>query len=241
MREIRAAIEEKKKAGLLTDEEIREVASRPLRPVLQPHDLKSGLLAELLERPSRWNFEFETEAIYRSSRGGAGRVLEGIRRALRPVQKLFWNPTPMIAALSRQKDVNTAYAHLLHNLVLEVTRLNLEIVDLKNRSLQLQSRLELLARREKTLESMALGPPPAPRGPAHPRPPRAGRVRPAHGGGAGQQRVNPPRARGRRLRAHGRAAHRHGPGLLPRRDGTRGPPALRRRAHERGLRRPHHP
>ena len=52
MREIRAAIEEKKKAGLLTDEEIREIASRPLRPVLQPHDLKSGLLAELLERPS---------------------------------------------------------------------------------------------------------------------------------------------------------------------------------------------
>jgi hypothetical protein len=74
------------------------------------------------------------------------------------VQKLFWNPTPMIAALSRQKDVNTAYAHLLHNLVLEVTRLNLEIVDLKNRSLQLQSRLDFLARREKTLEAMALDP-----------------------------------------------------------------------------------
>ena len=103
MREIRAAIEEKKKAGLLTDEEIREVASRPLRPVLQPHDLKSGLLAELLERPSRWNFDFETEAIYRSSRGGAGRVLEAVRRLLRPIQKLFWNPTPMIAALSGRR------------------------------------------------------------------------------------------------------------------------------------------
>ena len=63
----------------------------------------------------------------------------------------------MIAALSRQKDVNTAYAHLLHNLVLEVTRLNLEVVDLKSRALQLQGRLELQARREKTLESMALG------------------------------------------------------------------------------------
>lgn len=158
MREIRAAIEEKKKAGLLTDEEIREVASRPLRPVLQPHDLKSGLLAELLERPSRWNFDFEKEAIYRSSRGGAGRVLEGIRRLLRPIQKLFWNPTPMIAALSRQKDVNAAYAHLLHNLVLEMTRLNLELVDLRSRTLELQERLELQVRREKTLETMVLGP-----------------------------------------------------------------------------------
>ena len=157
LREIREAIEEKKKAGLLTDEEIREVASRPLRPVLQPHDLKSGLLAELLEQPSRWNSEFETASIYRSSRGAAGRVLEAVRRALRPIQKLFWNPTPMIAALSRQKDINAAYAHLLHNLVLEVTRLNLEIVDLRSRTLQLQGRLEFQARREKTLETMALG------------------------------------------------------------------------------------
>jgi hypothetical protein len=157
MREIRAAIEEKKKAGLITDEEIREVATRPLPPVLQPHDLKSGLLAELLERPSRWNYAFDPDTLFRSSRSGSGRALEWVRRVLRPVQKLFWNPTPMIAALSRQGDLNTTYAHVLHNLVLEVTRLNLEIVDLKSRTLQLQGRLEFQARREKTLEAMALG------------------------------------------------------------------------------------
>ena len=154
LREIREAIEEKKKAGLLTDEEIREVASRPLRPVLQPHDLKSGLLAELLEQPSRWNSEFETASIYRSSRGAAGRALEAVRRVLRPVQKLFWNPNPMISALSRQSDLNTYYVHLLHNLSAELTRLNLEVQELKNRSLQLQARLDLQARREKTLEAM---------------------------------------------------------------------------------------
>jgi len=157
LRDIRAALEEKKKAGLITEEEVREVATRPLRPVLQPHDLKSGLLAELLEHPSRWNFDFEADTLYRSSRGGSGRALEWIRRRLRPIQKLFWNPTPMIAALSRQKDLNTAYAHVLHNLVLEVTRLNLEVVDLRSRALQLQARLEFQARREKTLESLALG------------------------------------------------------------------------------------
>ena len=157
MREIRAALEEKKKAGLVTDEEIREVSTRPLRPVLQPHDLKSGLLAELLEHPSRWNYDFAADTVYRSRPGGAGRALEWIRSRLRPIQKLFWNPTPMIAALSRQKDLNTTYAHVLHNLVLEVTRLNLEVVDLRSRTLQLQARLEFQARREKTLESMALG------------------------------------------------------------------------------------
>jgi hypothetical protein len=39
---------------------------------------------------------------------------------------------------------------------LEVTRLNLEIQDLKNRNLQLQGRVEFLARREKTLEDMVV-------------------------------------------------------------------------------------
>ena len=157
LREVRDTIEDKKRRGLLTDEEIREVATQPLHPVLQPHDLKSSLLAELLEQPSRWNFDFQPDTVYRSSRGSAGRALEAVRRALRPVQKLFWNPTPMIAALSRQKDVNAAYAHLLHNLVLEVSRLNLEVVDLRSRTLQLQARLDFQARREKTLEAMALG------------------------------------------------------------------------------------
>ena len=43
----------------------------------------------------------------------------------------------MIAALSRQADLNRFSAHLLHNLVLELTRLDLELVELKNRNLQL--------------------------------------------------------------------------------------------------------
>jgi hypothetical protein len=83
-----------------------------------------------------------------------GRALETVRRVLKPVQKLFWNPNPMIDALSRQSDLNKYYVHLFHNLALELTRLNLEVQELKNRNLQLQGRLELLARREKTLESM---------------------------------------------------------------------------------------
>jgi hypothetical protein len=152
MRQVRRRIQEKKQ-GVLTDAEVREIAEHRLERVLEAHDLKSGLLAELLGDPARWNFSFEPDAIYRSSRGGA---LERLRALLRPVQKLFWNPTPMISALSRQSDLNLTYVHLLHNLVLEVTRLNLEVQELKNRTLQLQGRLEAQARREKTLESMVV-------------------------------------------------------------------------------------
>lgn len=156
MRDLRERIAEKKRRGLLTDTEVREIAEHPLHPVLEPHDLKSSLLAEVLETPSRWNFAFDPETVYRSSRGGAGRALEAVRRWLRPVQKLFWNPTPIIAALSRQAELNAAYAHLLHNLTLEVTRLNLEVQDLEHRALEMQARAEFQARRNKTLEEIVL-------------------------------------------------------------------------------------
>jgi hypothetical protein len=156
MRDIRAQIDEKKRRGLFTEAELREIGEHRLEPVLDAHDLKSGLLAELLASPSRWNYAFDPSSVYRSSRGGAGRVLEALRGLLRPIQKLFWNPNPMIAALCRQADLNTYYVHLLHNLTLEVTRQNLEVQELKNRSLHLQGRLDQHARREKALEALLL-------------------------------------------------------------------------------------
>src|SRR4029079_10276741 len=88
--------------------------------------------------------------------GAVGRALETARRVLKPIQKLFWNPNPLISALSRQADLNAYYVHLLHNMAVEMTKLNLEIQDLKNRTLQLQGRLELQVRREKTLEDMVV-------------------------------------------------------------------------------------
>jgi hypothetical protein len=153
MRQVRATIAEKKKE-LVSEDELREIAERPLEPVLDAHDFKSSLLAELLGDPARWNYSFGPDAIFRSSRGAVGQALAAVRRLLRPVQKLFWNPTPMISALSRQSDLNTSYVHLLHNMALALTRQQLEIDDLKNRLLQLQGRLDLQARREKALEAL---------------------------------------------------------------------------------------
>jgi hypothetical protein len=147
-------IEERRKSGLYTDEELRFIAERPLEGVLQPHEVRADLLDELRRRDGAWNYSFDPETLYRSSHGLAGRAIERARRLLRPIQKLFWNPNPMIAALSRQSDLNRFSAHLLHNLVLELTRLNLEVRELRSRNLELAGRLEALARREKTLEGM---------------------------------------------------------------------------------------
>src|SRR3977135_4303091 len=102
MREIRARIDEKRRKGLLTDAEVREIGDPQLEGVLDAHDFKPDLLSEFREHPERWNFSFDPATLYRSSRGAAGRALEAVRRILRPVQKLFWNPTPMISARPRQ-------------------------------------------------------------------------------------------------------------------------------------------
>lgn len=147
-------IEERRKAGLYTDEELRFIAERALEGVLTGRDLRADLVEEFRARDAQWNFAFDEETLYRSSRGLLGRALEASRRLLRPVQKLFWNPNPLIAALSRQSDLNRFSVHLLHNLVLELSRLNLEVQELRNRNLQVTGRLEALARREKTLEGM---------------------------------------------------------------------------------------
>ncbi len=152
---IRKRIDEKKQR-LYTDDEIREIAERRLDAVLDAHDFNSDLIKDFRAHPERWNFSFEAETLYRSSRGFVGSLLRALRGALKPVQKLFWNPNPLIAALSRQSDLNKYYVHLLHNLAVEVTRQNLELQELKNRNLQMQGRIEFLARREKTLESMVV-------------------------------------------------------------------------------------
>ena len=153
MRSIRKRIEEKRQT-LYTDEEIRHIAEHRLDAVLDAHDFNSDFIADFRAEPVRWNYQFSPETLYRSSRGAVGQMLEKVRRLLKPIQKLFWNPNPMISALSRQADLNGTYVHLVHNLAEELTRVNLDVQDLRNRVLQLQGRLELHARREKALEAL---------------------------------------------------------------------------------------
>jgi hypothetical protein len=155
MASIRKRIEEKRK-GLYTEDEIREIAEHRLDAVLDAHEFNSDFIKDFRAAPERWNFLFGAETVYESSRGAVGRLLYLLRRWLRPIQKLFWNPNPMISALSRQSDLNAYYVHLLHSLAVEITKLNLEAQDLRNRVLQLQGRLEFQARREKTLEDMVV-------------------------------------------------------------------------------------
>lgn len=155
MAEIRERIAEKKR-GLYTDEEIREIAERKLEAVLEARQFNPDFLKDFKTKSEVWNYSFNPETIYKTSRGGVGGLLGGIRKALKPIQKLFWNPTPMIAALSRQSDLNLYTVQMLHNLTLELTRLNLEVQELRARLQQTDASLEELRKRERALESLAV-------------------------------------------------------------------------------------
>ena len=156
MRLIRKRIEEKRQ-GVYSEEEIARIAEYRLERGMDGADFDTGLLAELRARSPRWNIKIDGDALYASTRDSlTGRLLASIRRRLNPILRLLINPNPILLALHRQMQLNTYYVHLLHESAVELTRLNLEVESLKNRALEVQGRLEQVARREKTLEDMVV-------------------------------------------------------------------------------------
>ena len=66
--------------------------------MLETRQFNPDFLKDFKTKSEFWNYTFGPETIYRTSRGGPGGLLGTIRNLLKPIQKLFWNPTPMIAA-----------------------------------------------------------------------------------------------------------------------------------------------
>ena len=180
---------------------------------------------------------FEPDHVYRSSRGGVGRVLRAIRRMLRPVLKLFINPGPMlesvralsehadstsrtVRALSEHADSTSrtlalnegrnrardrARAELdvltyevLNNLVVEMTRL---AIDLKNHKMRVESvaaRLDFDERRSRALEEIVQYRPPAAAGATAAAADDAAAPASGDGGDGGADKRRRRRRRGRR-------------------------------------------
>jgi hypothetical protein len=149
---IRKRIAEKRK-GLASDEEIHEMAENRLDAVLDAHEFNIDFIVDCRAQPPRWNYAFGADTVYESSRGLLGRLLRIVRRVLRPVQKLVWNPDPMISALARQSDLNACYVQLLRSLSRDVARLKRESEQLQARVCELHERLTDAERRETTLPS----------------------------------------------------------------------------------------
>jgi hypothetical protein len=160
MRQIRSRIREKRGVDY-TENEIRELANVKLEKFLDPGGVRSDLLEQYRKgrdgSTGARNYAFEDTTLFESSR----QILAFIRKLLRPILKLFFNPTPLIEALHIQSRLNDSYNQsealyyeLIHNLVLETTRLGIEVKNLKMRVESMSSRLDFDERRGRALEGV---------------------------------------------------------------------------------------
>jgi hypothetical protein len=227
MEQIRARIREKRGADY-TEQEIRELAAVKLEKFLDPRGVRSDLLDEFRRKESEAtsqplpNYAFDDQTLYETHRG----PIRWMRRLLNPLLKLFFNPNPLIQALHIQSQLNTMTVQrdaarrglvqlqyeVLHNLVVETTRLGIEVKNLKMRVESLTGRLEFNERRARALESVVVykspeerSAPPAPRKMApEPGGPRPEPPLPAEGGAAAEAVEGPGQRSRRRRRRRGR-------------------------------------
>jgi hypothetical protein len=175
MEQIRARIREKRGVDY-TEQQIRELAAVKLEKFLDPRGVRSDLLEQFRKAqpayapPELPNYAFEAQTLYESTRP----PLRWIRKLLNPILKLFFNPNPLIQALNIQSRLNTMYSErearreatrrafdqlqyeLMHNMVIETTRMSIEVKNLKMRVESLASRLEFNERRARALESVVV-------------------------------------------------------------------------------------
>ncbi len=215
MRQIRARIREKRGVDY-TEEEIRELAAVKLEKFLDPRGVRSDLLEQFRKSraalPPAPNYAFEDSTLFESHRAG----ISWLRKLLNPILKLFFNPNPLIQALHIQSELNTRNARreeldtlhyeMLHNLVLELTRLGIEVKNLKMRVESMSSRLDFDERRARALEGVVMYRP----GAAPPlQPPSGGEQRPATTA-TGPSDPSERRTRRRRRRGRRRPGDREG-------------------------------
>ena len=172
MEQIRSRIRDKRGVDY-TEQQIRDLAAVKLERFLDPRGVRSDLLEEFRrmrpqsDPPVRPNYVFDESTLFDTHRA----PIRWIRRLLRPLLKLFFNPNPLIQALHIQSQINTLQAEaeaqqlargpardqlafeVMHNLVLETTRMGIEVKNLKMRVESLASRLEFSERRGRALES----------------------------------------------------------------------------------------
>jgi hypothetical protein len=175
MEQIRERIREKRGVDY-TELQIRDLAAVKLEKFLDPSGVRSDLLDRFrkaqpaYEPPELPNFVFEDATLFESHRA----PIRWLRKLLLPFLKLLFNPNPLIQALNIQSRLNTMnadrearresarramdqlYYELIHNLVIETTRLGIDVKNLKMRLESVSSRLEFNERRARALEGVVV-------------------------------------------------------------------------------------
>jgi hypothetical protein len=193
---------------------------RAVRSDLLVHFKRQHQPAPLFLEDESWPalYAFDGELVYESSRGLVGRALRLIRRILNPVMKLFINPGPVLHVLHLQGPINAKHKELFeriserlrtrdeldalnfemfNNLVVEATRLGIEVKNLRMQVESLSTRLDFDERRARALEGVVQYRPGTPLAPAAAPEGEAGEA-PGEAAGEGRGARRRRRRRGRR-------------------------------------------
>ncbi|HEX6165070.1 MAG TPA: hypothetical protein VFZ31_17005 [Vicinamibacterales bacterium] len=180
MKQIRQRILEKRGADY-TEEQIRELASVRLEKFLDPNNLRSDLLEQFRKsRPAPTSeppaitppYTAEQTDIFATHRGS----VRFLRKLFAPLLKMMFNANTLHQVLHTQAQFNvdllkrearrkiefdrsraewnSLYYEVLHNLVLETTRMGIEVQNLRMKLESLSSRLDFSERRVRALEGV---------------------------------------------------------------------------------------
>ena len=133
MKQIRTRIREKRGTDY-TDAELQQLASVKLEQFADPSALRSDLLEQFRQRSNE-------PSTYHRHRGPRRWLLMLLHPLLKRIQKQLMS------------DLNL-YFEIIHNLVVEATRLGIEVQNLKMKVESLSSRLDFDERRGRALESV---------------------------------------------------------------------------------------
>ena len=180
MKQIRQRILEKRGADY-TEEQIRELASVRLEKFLDPNNLRSDLLEQFRKsRPATHSeppaitppYTAEQADVFATHRGS----VRFLRKLFAPILKMMFNANTLHQVLHTQAQFNvdllkrearrkiefdraraewnSLYYEVLHNLVLETTRMGIEVQNLRMKLESLSSRLDFSERRVRALEGV---------------------------------------------------------------------------------------
>ena len=145
MKAIQERVKKKKERGIYTDEELEEVTRLRLETLADEVDIDSTLIEHLRNEHAIWNIS--PNYSIKSHRKGLGFPITMLKKLVRPFVRLY---TDQI--INRQAQLNLYTIHILHNLVQEITKQQIENRKLKSRIERLEKSRRMNHRRQKSYD-----------------------------------------------------------------------------------------
>jgi hypothetical protein len=163
MEQIRSRIREQRDVEY-TEQQLQDLAAAQLEKYLDPKKVRSNLLEEFRRLRAS---SFAAERVQEATDDAAvfqtdSAWLRAFRLVLRPITRLFINTKALATVLIQSQTEKSRRTRdqllfeLIHNLVVDTTRLGIEVKNLKMRNESLSGRIEFNERRARALEGAVM-------------------------------------------------------------------------------------